>query len=123
MGRSADERWLQIIIDEMTNSNVEMRTEAARAAGIIGHELAVRELAALLFDEDLAVRLTAVDSLGLIGGSKATMILQGVLADLEAEEIHDAVLEALEQIEWLGSEIDLSILDWDSLDDDLILSA
>lgn len=119
MGRSADRSWVPIIIGEMSSPITEMRLEAARAAGAIGSTDAVAKLARLIWDDDLEVRLAAVNALGQIGGSAAQRILEQLTSDPEADELHEAVYEALDEMEWLGSEIDLSLFDWDDNMDDI----
>lgn len=114
MGRSADGRWLPIILDEMSSMVDEMRLEAARAAGGIGHSDAVPELAELALADDLEVRLVAITALGQIGSDRASEILQGIAEDPEAAEVHDAVNEALEELSWLGGGIDLSSFQWEA---------
>ena len=113
MGRTADKRWLPIILDEMASSSLEMRVETARAAGHIGSTEAVSELADLVADEDLEVRLAAVTALGQIGGSLALRILEEMDGDPDFDDVRFAIEEAME--EGAGMiDIDLSLLDWDN---------
>jgi hypothetical protein len=114
MGRSADKRWLSYIVDEMESPFVEMRIEAARAAGEIGSSDSVPALIELLYDDDLEVRLASVTSLGQIGGDLAYQNLEELLVDPFAEELHESIEEALEEITLFGGEIDLSFFDWEN---------
>ncbi|HSH02827.1 MAG TPA: HEAT repeat domain-containing protein [Anaerolineae bacterium] len=111
MGNSADERWLPIVLDEIESYQSEVRFEAVRAAGKIGDESAVPALAEVLWDEDLEVQLAAVYSLGQIGGAEAQRLLMMLMDDPEAESLHDAVEDALEEINWAG-ELNFDMLDW-----------
>jgi HEAT repeat protein len=113
MGKSADSRWSDIVIDEMSSASPEMRLEAARAAGSIGDEEAIAELAELIGDEELEVRLAAVAALGQIGGDLAVKILTEIAEDPDADELYEAVDDALEEIDWLGGDLDLSAFEWD----------
>lgn len=119
MGRSADRQWVPIINDEMLNSSTEMRIEAARAAGNIGASDCVDRLIELLDDEEVDVQLAAVTALGQIGSDRAYEALQRISGDAEAYRLAEAVEDAIDEIEWLGGEIDLSLFEWDE-DDDVI---
>jgi HEAT repeat protein len=107
MGNSADPRWLPTVLAEMTSPSVEMRAEAARAAGTIGRSDAISALADLAVDEDLEVSLTAVKSLGQIGGDLAYEILAELAADPEFEHLREAVEEAIDELTWLSGELSL----------------
>ena len=117
MGRSADSRWLPEITTEMASAWFEMRVEAARAAGGIGHTDSIQDLAQLLIDDELEVKLAAISSLGKIGGDRAQELLETLADDPEFGELHEAALEALEELTWLGGDIDLSFMDWENSGD------
>ncbi len=117
MGRSADDAWLTEIIDEMSNHSYEMRLEAARAAGNIGHSDTVQSLAELLVDDELEVCLAAVTALGKIGGFRAQELLETLADDPEFGELQEAALNSMEEMSWLGGEINLSPLDRENWDD------
>ncbi|WP_420631870.1 HEAT repeat domain-containing protein [Candidatus Leptofilum sp.] len=95
MGNSADRRWTVTILGEMESPYEEMRAEAARAAGAIGNSDFVPQLAALAYDEDLAVQTAAVTALGQIGGDEVQRILADMLDDSEVEE-NEELLEVVE---------------------------
>jgi HEAT repeat protein len=117
MGRTADRRWMPIILDELGNDDPEMRLEAIRAAGNLGFSDPVDRLVDLLYDDDLETRLASVAALGQIGSEAAYEALQELADDPNAEELWDAIEEAMEEIEWLGGEIDLNLFEWDEDDD------
>ena len=119
MGRSADRRWVSTINDEMLNSSPEMRVEAARAAGNIGASDCVDRLIELLDDEELDVQLAAVTALGQIGSDRAYETLQRLAMDAEEYRLAEAIEDAMDEIEWLGGEIDLSLFEWEE-DDDIV---
>jgi HEAT repeat protein len=96
----------------------DMRLEAARAAGSIGSSDLVPGLEELTEDEELEVRLAAVHALGQIGGDSAFRILERLAEDPDQEELHAAVDEALEEMEWLGGEIGLTLFDVGEEDDE-----
>jgi HEAT repeat protein len=117
MGRTADRRWMPVIMDELGNDDPEMRLEAIRAAGNLGFSDPVDRLVNLLYDDDLETRLAAVAALGQIGSEAAYEALQELADDPEAEDLWDAIEEAMDEIEWLGGEIDLNLFQWDEDDD------
>jgi HEAT repeat protein len=95
----------------MSSPLVEMRLEAARAAGEIGEKSAIPELIELTSDEDLEVQIVAVSAMGLIGGDVAQRLLLDIVDDPDSQELFEAATDALEEIEWLGGDIDLSLSD------------
>jgi hypothetical protein len=111
MGNSADEQWLPDVLAEMDSERPEMRLEAARAAGTIGHEEALPGLAALLGDDDLEIQLAAVHAVGQIGGDAAYRMLSTMAGDEDFAPLHQAVSEAMEEMNWLGGEFDMDMLD------------
>lgn len=122
MGNSADEQWLPEIIEEMDSERPEMRLEAARAAGSIGHEKALPGLAALAADDDLEVQLAAVHAVGQIGGDAAHRMLSTMADDEDFAHLRQAVADALDEMNWLGGEFELNMLnvwpDDPAVDDD-----
>ncbi len=116
MGRSADTYWTQLVIQEMGSPYSEMRQEAARAAGNIGSSDAVDRLIELLDDDEFDVQLAAVTALGQIGSDQAYEALAQILDDEDAFELHEAAEEAMEEIQWLGADLDL--LGFEAWDDD-----
>jgi HEAT repeat protein len=119
MGRTADKRWLSTLLDELTSPNPAMRTQAAIAIGFLGSSDPVESLISMASeDDDLEVRLAAVTALGQIGGQTATQALNQLLEDPEREELHETITEALEEMMWLGGEIDWTLLDLVEDEDD-----
>ncbi len=111
MGRSADPRWLPILLRELQSEEPECRYEAALACGAIGHVRAVPHLAPLLDDDDMEVRQAAIAALGQIGGPEAKELLLPLRAD-PSPAIREAVTAALAELGFqedpfaLGSIID-----------------
>lgn len=84
MGRSHDPYWLDLLLGELPSGEAELRFEAARACGLLGHEDAVPELIALCDDEDTEVRHATITALGQIGGRAATRVLESLAAAADA---------------------------------------
>ena len=122
MGNTADRRWTVTVLGEMESPYEDMRAEAARAAGAIGSSDFVPLLAELAYDEDLAVQVAAVTSLGQIGGDDVQRILANMLDDSEVEEVDElfeAVEEAMEESAMMAGDykfVDFPLEDEDELD-------
>lgn len=119
MGRTADKRWLITLQDELHNPDPAMRTQATTAVGLLGSSDPLEQLIELAYeDDDLEVRIAAVAALGQIGGEMATHALNKLAEDPDSEELYETITEALDEMMWLGGEIDFSLIDLDDTDDD-----
>ncbi len=121
MGNTADRRWTVTVLGEMESPYEEMRAEAARAAGSIGNSDFVPLLAELAYDEDLAVRVAAITSLGQIGGDEVQRILANMMDDPEVEEVDEvfeAVEDAMEEAAMMAGDFDFVDFSFDDNDDD-----
>jgi HEAT repeat protein len=90
MGRNCDAAWLEVIVQEMKSPIPELRYEAAKAAGELEDERAVRPLVLLLADDDREVRLATIAALGQIGGETAVKALHYVAKEAQAKEAQAA---------------------------------
>lgn len=116
MGATADRRWSVTVLSELDSPYEEMRAEAARSAGAIGNSDFVERLAELAYEEDMAVRLAAITSLGQIGGDEVQRILVEMMDDPEIEEdntVMEAVEEALEEAAMMAGAFDFVDFDFD----------
>lgn len=120
MGLTADQRWLPILIEEISNPEAEIREEAARAAGTIGDSAAVSELAQAAYDEELEVAAAAILSLGQIGSDEAQEFLNELLENAERPELLEIIEEALEEMEWQMGEFNLLALEDDDDDPEIL---
>ena len=94
MGRSSDDRWLPLLLRELTSDDAEVRYEAAVAAGSLADERAILQLIKLVVDPDDEVKQAAIAALGEIGGLQAREALLALL-DSESEAVREAATEAL----------------------------
>ena len=99
MGRSAESRWLPLLVRELSNEDAEIRFEAAVAIGQVAEESAIPHLVPLLTDEDEEVRSAAVSALGEIGGERAKSALMEML-DSASDATREAAAAALSEIEF-----------------------
>jgi HEAT repeat protein len=106
MGRSADSRWRDIVLAELTSTAAEMRYEAARASGELELAEAVPALLPLLDETDVELRDMAVWALGHIGGPEARRALQACAAS-DDEVLAEAAQEALDELNFLSGDDEL----------------
>jgi HEAT repeat protein len=92
MGRSANERWAETVLSALQSDEEEIVYEATRAAGDLMLEEAVHDLIRLSTIDDTEIQMSAIWSLGEIGGKEARQALME-LADSHAD---DPVLDAIE---------------------------
>lgn len=97
MGRSMDERWQQVVMDELESDHPAMRYEAARAAGEMTLEDALPFLVRMVDDLDTEVRLAAVWALGQIGGKPAAEALAPLLKSKEPA-LREAAKESINEL-------------------------
>lgn len=97
MGRSSDERWLNILVQELSSPDSEMRYEAVNACAELEDERVVPYLVPLLQDSDTQVRMSAVSALGQIGGRRAKEELMRCLQHAD-EHIREAARDALDEL-------------------------
>jgi HEAT repeat protein len=121
MGRNGSERWLPIVLKELSSDEPEMRFEAVRSAGELEDEELVWPVARLITDDDPEVRLQAVDSLGKMGGELAERTLEG-LTESGDDAMRDAAADALEYLQAYTDPVhmllNLGVLDDDEEDDE-----
>jgi len=99
MGRSAEPRWLPLLLRELGNEEPEVRYEAATALGSLGDESTVPHLVRALTDADEEVRGATITALGEIGGGGAKEALLELTHE-GSEAVKEAALEALAKIDF-----------------------
>ena len=124
MGRTCDQRWKPMVLDELESSSTAMRYEAALASGHLMLKEAVPLLAAMVDDADPQVREAAIWALGQVGGDQAKQVLLGLLEDADGET-EAAIEEALAEQALLEGELDFPLYELDEdaddeLDDDAL---
>ncbi|HXH22155.1 MAG TPA: HEAT repeat domain-containing protein [Dehalococcoidia bacterium] len=100
MGRSCDEVWLPIVLQELQSPAPQMRHAAAFAAGSIGDEEAVAPLAEMARgDPDQEVQRAAIAALGEIGGQRARVALKNLLFEGD-DDLRDDIQVALSTMDF-----------------------
>lgn len=98
MGKSCDSSWLPVLISELDNDDPEIRFEAAGACGELENEAAVPRLVKLVdSDDDIDVRMAAIQSLGRIGGPAAGECITTYLGS-ENDALREAAEAAIQTI-------------------------
>lgn len=99
LGKIADERALDTLVDFVDSGNPPLQKATIRALGEIGSTEASQAIANAMADEDPAVRSVAARALGLIGDTRTIDPLSKRLADgSEADEVRASAAWALNQI-------------------------
>ncbi len=117
MGRSCDQRWTSIILQELSSPSPAMRYEAAWASGELMLRQAVPMLAQLIHDPDRQVTNATIWALGQIGGPQAKQILMNAYDDAD-EDTEAALDEAMAELALAEGDLDLYLYDFDQDDED-----
>lgn len=104
MGRSADERWAEIITQELSNPNPALRYEATRACGELQLRSTTRELIELVEDVNIDIQTTALWSLGQIGGDRAKKTLERYVTSKD-KALRAAARDALAELEFFHGDL------------------
>jgi HEAT repeat protein len=120
MGRSCDQQWKPIILEELESSSPAMRYEAAWASGELVLRQAVPSLARLIYDPDRQVSNAAIWALGQIGGQPAKQILTNAYDDAD-EDTANAIDDALAELALTEGELDLALYDFSDEEEDELL--
>jgi HEAT repeat protein len=99
MGRSGDDRWLPLLVRELSSDDPEVRYEAAVACGSVADERAIPHLVKLVLDSDAEVTQAAITALGEIGGAQAKAALV-LLLESESESTRESASDALAALEF-----------------------
>ncbi len=100
MGRSANARWTDHVLDMLESDNTEIRYEAIRGAGELEIKRALPYLLNLLSEEDSEARLAAVWSLSQIGGEDVQEALEQLYDETEDEDEAEFIDLALENLQF-----------------------
>jgi HEAT repeat protein len=117
MGRSADPRWQDEILEMLDASNADVRRNAAQAAGQVRLDLARKPLLDLLEnEEDDDVFIAAVWSLSQIGGEDVRAYLQTILDNAEEDSQIEFLEDALQNLDFTEEMDGFDLLNLDADD-------
>lgn len=118
MGRSADTKWADVILQYLQNPAPAIREEAVRAAG----ELQLNSTSEILLDmleqeEDDDVKFAIIWALSQIGGEGVREALVKQAEMIDDEEYLDFIEKALDNLDFNEELSHFDLIDIDSLDD------
>jgi HEAT repeat protein len=116
MGRQANVRWKDIILEELDSPVPELRYEAVRAAGESYLTEATPHLIELIQEaEDKDLRLAAIFALGRAGGKGAFELLDELIThrDEAIREVAEVAMEEWEIYHGLGEQEEEEWEDWE----------
>ncbi len=120
MGRSADERWHELVLENLDSDDEEIQFEAVRAAG----ELAIPSARETLIEmveagiENDEIRAAAAWSLSQIGGLEVEKVLVEMQENAADDEEASFLEEALENLSFTNDLARLDMLSVDEVDED-----
>ena len=106
MGKTCNDIWIPILIEELKNEDPEVRYESVEALVEIGQDDCADVLMDLITDDDQQVRLSIISGLGKLGTLSSKELLLGCLED-DNDEIAEAARIALENIDFLEDPLGL----------------
>jgi len=121
MGRSADARWQNHVLDMLDHPMASVRFESVRAAGELELQRAREPLLAMVKEEEEEdVRLAAIWSLSQIGGEGVRDTLEEILDEIEDDEEASLVEDALDNLTFTEEVALFDLLDYDADNPDLV---
>jgi HEAT repeat protein len=99
MGRNCDPCWLDVLANEIHNSDAGIRYEVARTCGEIAIDEAIPHLRKLLRDENLWIREAVVYALESIGSENARQELDKLTRNPEPK-IRESARQAIKELDW-----------------------
>lgn len=95
MGRTCDEKWEDILLDELDSNDNEIAYEAVRACGEIGLSASIQQLGKHLLGDDREIQIMAIWSLGEIGGQQSLDILSSLQENTDDDDLLEIIEDAI----------------------------
>jgi len=113
MGRSCDDKWQNILLDELDNDDQEMVYEAVRACGEIQIDASVSQIKELLLSDDQEIQTMSIWALGEIGGKESLETLSMLQETVEDEDLLEIIDEAIDVASFsiMGASFDFNVED------------
>jgi len=121
MGRSADNRWQNAVVNKLYDEDEEVRFEAVRAAGELSLSKARQPIVKLLkradeLEDDL--RLAAIWSLSQIGGEKIRHFLEKIQEECEDDDEIDFIEQAMDNLDFNQGMVISGLFEVDEVNED-----
>jgi HEAT repeat protein len=110
-GRSHNEQWIPLVIENLNHGGGEVRLAAVESAGLLGAQETVEHLLHLIDDPEQDIRFAAIWSLSEIGGLDARAALEALAKNAEDEEEVELIGEALENLDFTDMTINFDLFD------------
>ena len=117
MGRSLDQQFSEMVLNQLQHTTPKIRLEAVRASGELVLEEAIPVILDLL-DDLPEIRGAAIWTLSQIGGEDAGPAIHQLLDDEVSEDEVELIQQALERLDFLEDGVNLSIFEIPFSDDD-----
>lgn len=119
MGRSADERWQEAVLQALENDHPGIQLAAVQAAG----ELRLGAARPLLFDileegENTEILAAAIWSLSQIGGEEVLVLLESLLDEAQDRELIEFLEDALDNLAFTEDLNRFDLMRYDSEDEE-----
>ena len=108
MGRNAHQKWIDIILNDLTDEHTAIRFEALNAAGFLCDESNVTQIIPFTKDPDTQIQTSALTTLGHIGGELAKREILTWTED-DDDNIRDTAINALANIDFEQDPLGLSL--------------
>jgi len=114
MGRSADDRWGERLLAELSSPDPSTRAVAARSCGEIEYKQSINSIIELVEDGNDAVSQAAIWALGQIGGQRSRRTIIDLLEEKKDPEEIEILEDALDHLVFADSAKEIFSLDLDT---------
>ena len=113
MGKSADDQWQDLVLDNLDHEDLNVRIQAIHAAGELSLNQARQSLIKVLNQElvDQDIRHEAIWALSQIGGEDIESLFERLLEETDDEDEMDLLEEALDELNFTNDKAIFDMLD------------
>lgn len=113
MGKSADDQWQNLVLDNLDHEDLNVRIQAIHAAGELSLNQARQSLIKVLNQElvDQDIRHEAIWALSQIGGEDVENLFERLLEETDDEDEMDLLEESLDELNFTNDKAIFDMLD------------